>query len=161
MYHATWGLRLMTTAISNSIERTIQLKSARERVWQAITSESEFSQWFGVKILEGRFQAGERVKARSTHPGYEHIEFYITVEKVERPRLFSWHWIPGATQPPDEPTTLVEFVLEEVNGGTRVTIRESGFDRLSLAYRASAYKDNYGGWEHQAKSLTNYLAKNS
>ena len=101
------------------------------------------------------------MKARSTHPGYEHIEFYITIEKMDAPRLFSWRWIPGATQPPNEPTTLVEFTLEELHSGTRLTITESGFDRLSLSYRAAAYKDNTGGWEYQAKSLTNYLAQNS
>ncbi len=149
----------MTTAVSDRIVQAIDLKSPRERVWKAITTEAEFEQWFGVKFLEGRFQPGARMKARSTHPGYEHIEFYITIERMDAPSLFSWRWIPGATQPPNEPTTLVEFALEETIGGTRVTITESGFDRLSLSYRAAAYKDNTGGWEHQAKSLRKYLAQ--
>jgi len=150
----------MAVDISDKIERTTELKASRERVWKAITTEIEFEQWFGIKILEGSFRPGTRVKARSTHPGYEHIEFYITIEKMEAPRLFSWRWIPGATQPPNEPTTLVEFLLEEVGTGTRVTIIESGFDSLSLSYRAAAYKDNTGGWEYQAKSLTNYVSQN-
>lgn len=146
--------------VSGAIVRTIELKASRERVWKAITTESEFEQWFGIKVLDGEFKPGTRVKVRSTHPGYEHIEFYITIEKMEVPHLFSWRWIPGATQPQDEPTTLVEFRLQEVGEGTRVTITESGFDRLSLAYRAAAYKDNTGGWEYQAKSLTNYVSQN-
>ncbi len=150
----------MTTAISDKIERTVELKSPRERVWKAITTEVEFEQWFGVKFMEGRFQPGARMKARSTQPGYEHIEFSMTIEQMDAPRLFSWRWIPGATQPANEPTTLVEFSLEEMKSGTRVTITESGFDRLSLSYRAAAYKDNTGGWEYQAKSLTNYVEKN-
>ena len=150
----------MASEISDRIERTAELKASRKRVWKAITTEAEFEQWFGIKVLEGRFQPGSRVKARSTHPGYEHIEFYLTIEKMDAPRLFSWRWIPGATQPPNEPTTLVEFLLEEVGTGTRVTIIESGFDRLSLSYRAGAYKDNTGGWEYQAKSLTNYVSQN-
>lgn len=146
--------------VSGAIVRTIELKASRERVWKAITTESEFEQWFGIKVLDGEFKPGTRVKARSTHPGYEHIEFYITIETVDPPNLFSWRWIPGAKQPPNEPTTLVEFRLEEAGNGTRVTITESGFDRLSLAYRAAAYKDNTGGWEYQAKSLTNHVAQN-
>ena len=146
--------------ISDTIVRTAKLRASRERVWKAITTESEFEQWFGIKVLEGEFKPGTRVKARSTHSGYEHIEFYITIEKMDAPHLFSWRWIPGASQPPNEPTTLVEFRLDETVEGTRVTITESGFDRLSLAYRAAAYKDNTGGWEYQAKSLTNYVAQN-
>jgi uncharacterized protein YndB with AHSA1/START domain len=150
----------MTTAISDRIERKIELKAPRERVWKAITTETEFAQWFGVKFLEGKFQPGARAKARATHRG-RHIEFYLTVEKMEPPRYFSWRWIPGAKQPANEPPTLVEFVLEETQDGTSVTITESGFDRLSLEYRAAAFKDNTDGWEHQAKSLANYLAQNS
>jgi uncharacterized protein YndB with AHSA1/START domain len=150
----------MATAISDRIERQIELKAPRERVWKAITTDTEFSKWFGVKFLEGTFKPGIRVKAATSHKG-QTIEFYITIEKMEAPRYFSWRWIPGAQQPANEPPTLVEFVLEETKNGTSVTITESGFDRLSLAYRAQAFKDNTGGWEHQAKSLANYLAQNS
>jgi len=52
----------------------------------------------------------------------------------------------------------VEFRLEEREGGTLLQVTESGFDRLSLAYREKAYKDNTGGWEHQAQSIQRYLA---
>jgi uncharacterized protein YndB with AHSA1/START domain len=81
-----------------------------------------------------------------------------TVQKIEPPRLFSWRWIPGADQPEGESTTLVEFRLEETeDGGTLLTITESGFDRLSLSYRAKAFQDNTRGWDGQAKSIQNYL----
>jgi uncharacterized protein YndB with AHSA1/START domain len=150
----------MVTAISDRIERKIEVNASRERVWKAITTDAQFSQWFGVKFLEGTFKPGVRVKAATSHKGQQ-IEFYISVDKMEPPRYFSWKWIPGAQQPQNESPTLVEFVLEETAGGTSVTITESGFDRLSLAYRAQALKDNTGGWEHQAKSLANYLAQNS
>jgi uncharacterized protein YndB with AHSA1/START domain len=151
----------MATAISDRIERKIELNATRERVWKAITTEAEFARWFGIKVLEGSFRPGAKVRASSTHRGYEHVVFYFHIEKMEAPRLFSWRWIPGAKQPANEPTTLVEFALEETNDGASVTITETGFDRLSLEYRAAAFKDNTGGWEHQAKSLANYLAQNS
>jgi len=80
------------------------------------------------------------------------------VERVEAPSFFSWRWIPGAEQPPEEATTLVEFRLEESDGGTLFSVTETGFDRLSLEYRAKAYKDNTGGWEYQTKSIQRHLA---
>jgi uncharacterized protein YndB with AHSA1/START domain len=150
----------MKAEVSDKIVRTVELKAPRARVWRALTTEAEFAQWFGVKFLEGKLRPGDRVKAVSTHPGYEGVEFYFNVEKVESPRYFSWRWIPGAPEPANEPMTLVEFVLEETEDGTRVTITESGFDRLSLAYRSKAFEDNSSGWEFQANSLANYLAQN-
>ena len=150
----------MSPAVSDKIVRSIELKAPRQRVWRAITTEAEFAAWFGVKFLAGKFRPGERVKVASTHKGYEGIEFYLDVDRVEPPRLFSWRWVPGAEQPENEPSTLVEFVLEETQDGTRVTITESGFDRLSLAYRAKAFEDNSRGWEFQANSLANYVAQN-
>ena len=51
----------------------------------------------------------------------------------------------------------MEFRLEEVEkGGTRVTVTESGFDRLSLARRAKAFADNEKGWEIQMAALQEY-----
>jgi uncharacterized protein YndB with AHSA1/START domain len=151
----------MAIAISDRIVRSIELKATPARVWRAITTEAEFAQWFGIRFLEGALRPGARVKAVSTHKGHEGIEFSFEVEKMEPPRLFSWRWIPGGAQPGNEPATLVEFVLEETKVGTRVTITESGFDRLSVDYRAKAFEENSGGWDIQAKSLTNYLAQNA
>jgi uncharacterized protein YndB with AHSA1/START domain len=144
--------------ISDRIEKQIQLNAPRERVWRALTNEQEFGKWFGVEVLEGAFAVGQRVKLRSTHAGYEHRQFYVTVVSMEPPSFFSWRWIPGAEQPPDEASTLVEFRLEESGGGTLFTVTETGFDRLSLEYRAKAYEDNTGGWEYQTKSIQRYLA---
>ena len=57
-----------------------------------------------------------------------------------------------------EPTTLVEFTLDEAEGGTALTIVESGFDRIPLARRAEAFRMNHQGWEGQAKNLASYVA---
>lgn len=141
------------------IEKKVHLNAPRQRVWNAITTEKEFGQWFGVEFIEGGFAAGRRAKLRSTHKQHEHIEFYVTVEKVEPPSYFSWRWIPGAKQPEGESSTLVEFRLDDApSGGTLLTISESGFDRLSLAYRAQAFQDNSRGWDEQAKSIQKYLS---
>ena len=56
-----------------------------------------------------------------------------------------------------EPTTLVEFRLQEVTGGTAITIVESGFDRIPLARRAEAYRMNNAGWAGQSKKLARYV----
>jgi uncharacterized protein YndB with AHSA1/START domain len=56
-----------------------------------------------------------------------------------------------------EPTTLVEFRLAEVPGGTQLTVVESGFDRIPAARRAEAFRMNENGWSQQIKNIERYL----
>ena len=57
-----------------------------------------------------------------------------------------------------EPMTLVVFQLEEVPGGTKLTITESGFDQIPLERRAKAFAANDVGWTAQTKLIERYLA---
>lgn len=57
-----------------------------------------------------------------------------------------------------EPTTLVEFTLDESDGSTVLTIVESGFDRIPLARRAEAFRMNEGGWTAQAANIECHVA---
>ena len=57
-----------------------------------------------------------------------------------------------------EPTTLVEFTLEPKDGGTQLTIVESGFDAIPIERRSDAFEANDEGWEAQAKMIAKYLA---
>jgi len=151
----------MTAATDlSTIERSILIAAPRARVWQAITDVKEFSAWFRVKA-EGEFAPGARVRMTSTDPSYPGIVFYVTVADVIDQERFSWSWHPGADQPPegsDEPTTLVTFRLTDEPHGTRVTVVETGFDRIALARRAKQFEENTKGWEFQLAALTGYLA---
>ena len=57
-----------------------------------------------------------------------------------------------------EPTTLVEFRLDEEGGETILTVVESGFDRLPASRRAEAFRMNDGGWTSQLKRIEKYVA---
>jgi hypothetical protein len=54
--------------------------------------------------------------------------------------------------------TVVTFELEQVPGGTMVTIIESGFDGIPLARRVDAFEANEEGWLAQSKLLEKYVA---
>jgi uncharacterized protein YndB with AHSA1/START domain len=146
---------------TDRIEKSVVLRAPRSRVWRALASPEEFGAWFGAK-LQGRFAPGARVHGPITYPGYEHVTMEITVERVEPERLFSFRWHPDAIDPgvdySGEPTTLVEFRLEEVEGGTRLTVVESGFDRIPLDRREKAFKDNEGGWAEQMKNIERHVS---
>src|SRR5580658_9820279 len=127
----------MTASALSTVERSTLVRAPRSRVWQALTSIQEFSKWFCVKDAEGEFTPGARMRMVSTHECGKGQEFFVDVVSMEAPEKFSWRWCPGSKQPGEEtssePMTMVEFHLEEVEGGTLVTVRETGFDKLSLA----------------------------
>ena len=147
---------------TDRIEKRVVLRAPRSRVWRAIANAKEFGTWFGVQ-LDGDFAAGATVRGRLTIKGYEHLTLEMEVGRIEPEGYFSYRWHPYAIDPKvdysSEPTTLVEFRLDEIaGGGTAVTIVESGFDKIPLARRAEAYRMNDQGWAGQAKKLAQYVA---
>ena len=152
----------MSTKNTDRIEEKILLRVPRERVWRALTDAGEFGAWFGVK-LAGAFAPGAAVKGKITEKGYEGMQFEIVVERIEPQRHFSWRWHPYAADPDvdysAEPPTLVVCELEEIGGGTVLTLVESGFDKLPAARREEAYRMHEEGWAGQMKSIERYLAK--
>jgi len=144
------------------IEKPIFLRAPRARCWRALTDVQEFCKWFGVKI-DGVFEPGARLRMVATQPGYEGMTVDFVIQQMEPERLFSWRWHPGApdaaTDYSKEPTTLVEFHLEDAEGGTLLTVRETGFDEISLARRARVYKQNNDGWAEQLESIHRYVGE--
>lgn len=145
---------------TDRIEKRFEVAAKRSRVWRAISDAAEFGAWFGV-ILDRPFAPGATVRGRLTFPGYEHVTLEILVERVEPEGYFSYRWHPYAIDPKvdysAEPTTLVEFRLEETAAGTAITITESGFDRLPSSRRAEAFRMNEAGWNGQGRKLATYV----
>ena len=168
---------------SDKIEKQITLRAPVSRVWRAIANAEEFGRWFGVtfsgpfvvgKTINGSFEMNfseegliQAQKALGVTPSKVKIpekgvaNVFGTVEAIEPERLFSFRWIPyGIDAEADlknEPTTLVEFRLEEIPEGTRLTIVESGFDRVPDHRRLRAFRMNERGWDAQAESLRKYV----
>jgi uncharacterized protein YndB with AHSA1/START domain len=146
---------------TDRIEKHFEVSAKRSRVWRAISSSAEFGTWFRME-LDRPFTPGATVFGRLTIPGYEHVTLEIQIEKVEPEGYFSYRWHPYAMDPAidytAEPTTLVEFRLEETVVGTAITITESGFDRLPASRRAEAFRMNEAGWAGQSKRLASYVS---
>jgi len=160
---------------TDKIEKKILLRAPRARVWRAISDSTEFGTWFGLK-LNGPFRTGAVMNGVLTpsmvipsvgesQKPYEGMKFDFTIERIEPQRLFSFRWHPGAADPnmdySSEPTTLVEFLLEDAPGGVMLTVTESGFDKIPLARRAQAFKSNDGGWSEMVKVIEAYVGNAS
>jgi uncharacterized protein YndB with AHSA1/START domain len=157
---------------SDRLEKEVLLKAPLQRVWRAVSDADEFGQWFGVRF-DGPFVAGTSItgvitpttvdadvaEAQRPYAGQADTWQIIAVEPQRR-LAFRWHpyGVEDDVDVSGEPTTLVEFTLEETAGGVLLRIVESGFDALPAARRASAFEGNSEGWAAQTNLVRKYLA---
>jgi uncharacterized protein YndB with AHSA1/START domain len=146
---------------TDRIERKVVIKAPRSRVWRALTDAEEFGDWFGVSLEGKTFAAGARTQAQITIPGYTHVLFDVVIERLEPEQLMSWRWHPYAVDPKvdysKEQRTLVTFELKEVDGGTLLSVIESGFDQVPPARRMEAFRMNSGGWDEQVGNIRKHV----
>jgi len=148
---------------TDRIERKVLIKATRARVWRAVSDAAEFGSWFGVDFKGKTFVAGKSVQGKITYPGYEHLTMEVLIDQVVPERLLSWRWHPAAIDPAvdysHEPTTLVVFELEEVDGGIMLSVVESGLDKIPLERRATVLRLNNSGWDAQMENVKKHVAK--
>src|SRR5262245_49097070 len=91
-----------------------------EVVWEVVTEPEHVSEWFSAGGCEASPGTAGTIAAHE-----------IRIEAVGPPRRFSFSW----------ESLLVEFTLTEEDGGTRLSLVESGFEGRG-GYRA----EHEGGW---------------
>lgn len=149
---------------ADRIEKSVELRAPVSRVWRALTDHNEFGIWFRVH-LDTPFQVGEESHGQILYPGYEHLIWRAVIQQIDPEQFFAFTWHPYAVDPnrdySEETPTLVEFRLEPMAAGTRITVTESGFTDLPDDRRQEAFQRNEGGWSQQLKNLEEYLAKSA
>ena len=135
------------------IERTVEVAHPPQKVWAALTTAEGLAAWFGNEATID-LRPGGAARMRWTEEGFT---AQMRVERVEEPRVFGFTWgIYGL--PEDDPRrTYVEFTLEPVGVGTRLTVVESGFAQLPEDAYRKAYDGNAEGWAKELGELAAYL----
>jgi uncharacterized protein YndB with AHSA1/START domain len=135
------------------VERSIWINAPRERVWRAVTETEEIKQWWGNDDWEiTALEVGATVKF-----GDPDDLLLATVAVVDRPREFSIQWPP---QPQYHSIAMVTtYRLEEENGGTRVTVTETGFEALPDDIRQKRFDSTAQGYETVLADLKVYVER--
>jgi uncharacterized protein YndB with AHSA1/START domain len=143
------------------VEKTLDLRAPRTRVWRALSNTRDFGSWFGLGEpldLEGTFEPGGRIMVRWA--GRKDLELFCTVVTVEPERLLAFRWVPYEIGEGEDqarhPTTLIEMRLSDTATGTRLTISESGFAALP-ADKQYKRDQNGMGWAIQLQSIAQHL----
>jgi len=149
--------------VLDRIERKILLNASRKKVWDALTNAEQFGKWFGVALEGKTFVEGQIIEAPITYPGYEHVVWKASIEKILPQTLFAFRWHPFAVDKNvdygKETPTLVEFTIEDRAPGILLRVVESGFNAVPEARRQKAFKMNSRGWDEQMGNIENYLKK--
>lgn len=138
--------------IPDTIERTADLPHPVERVWAALTDPAVFGTWF-AQSASWELRVGAPMvfswDEHGTAPG-----IIVAIEPMTR---FAFRW--GSDDRPLEPgeSTLVEWILApNGDGGTTLTVIESGFSTLYNG--PEQIIDNTQGWREQFDNIARYLA---
>ena len=143
-----------------TVRRTITIDAPVSKVWSAITEPARISQWFGRAALTAH---GVGATGTLTWDGRDPIPF--RVEAMDEPRLVSYRWnnddalgtSPDAVD--DEHSTVFTFTLEEIGGGTQLTVVETGFDNTSDP--VANLNDHRTGWDGELDKLVILLESGS
>jgi uncharacterized protein YndB with AHSA1/START domain len=107
-----------------AVERSIWIDAPRTRVWQAITDPKQLQQWFSPTTpwLLTALEVGGRMYVYNVET---ETEMYIQViELLDPPHQLITH---SVATPPEIPHGTT-WRLDEENGGTRLTITNSGYE---------------------------------
>lgn len=127
-----------------AIERSIWIDAPRERVWQAVTDPAQIAQWFapGTSFTK-------KGNIISIHMGEMDIEVAM-VDFIDPPRQVTTRQLP-------DKVIATTYTLEEENGGTRITVTESGLETLTEEARKQHLDQKRKGWELALENLKAFI----
>ena len=133
------------------ITRSIDIKAPVSKVWAALTEPDLIAQWFGDTT---EFHAS--IGAFGAFGWKDYGEFRVLVEHVDRPKTLVYRWARDVdVDPVPGNSTVVRFDLAEIDGGTRLTVLETGFEELRDPQ--AAHNDNVEGWRTELGELVEFL----
>ncbi len=115
------------------VERDTLVEASPEEVWEALTDEDRLEEWLAPDVELDPVEGGEI----AVRDGDE--ERAGTVETVEEGERFAFTW-----SRPGEGESFVEFTIEALPGGSRVTVVETPIGPTARAA---------GGWHTRLARL--------
>jgi uncharacterized protein YndB with AHSA1/START domain len=133
-----------TVAMMASVRREVVLPVAPEELWPALTEPDRLAEWFAPEVeIDARPGGGAVFR-------WEDGTRRAVVEEVDAPHRLSFRWAELDSDGGAAPSR-VEFSLEEVEGGTRLRVVETGLSETLAA--TVAVLGAAGGWGRALRGL--------
>ncbi len=136
-----------------SVERNIWIAAPPTRVWQAITDPKQLGKWWPPDEWSiSTLQIGGKVQF-----GPDDEAAYATIEALDPPNQWMLRWEANPKFPVTSMTT--RFVLATENGGTSLTVTESGFESLPDEVRQTRVDETGKGYTMVLNDLKAFLER--
>jgi len=141
--------------MSNStLIKTFVFAASRETVWSFLTEKDKLAQWFHPATSD--FVEGEDYAlVREDDDGTQVKQCWGTVLKMDKPDSLVYSFTIG---PLNGALTTVTWTLEEIEGGTKLTLQHDGIEEAAgeAAIRLLLALDK--GWDKHADQLRDSIA---
>jgi uncharacterized protein YndB with AHSA1/START domain len=117
------------------VERETLVEASPEEVWEALTDEDRLEEWLAPEVELDPYEGGE-IAVRDGDD-----QRSGTVETVEENERFAFTW-----SRPGEGESFVEFTIEALPGGSRVTVVETPTHSAATNTAAGPTAMAIGGW---------------
>ena len=117
------------------VERETMVEASPEEVWEALTDEDRLEEWMAPEVELDPVEGGE-IAVRDGED-----ERNGTVETVEENERFAFTW-----SRPGEGESFVEFTIEALPGGSRVTVVETPTHSAATNTGAGPTAVAFGDW---------------
>jgi uncharacterized protein YndB with AHSA1/START domain len=132
-----------------AVERSIWIAVPCERVWRAITDPAQLEQWYAAGCPWDIPALAVGAKVRFHNSASEVLQ--ATIAARVPPRRFALRWEPEPAYPQAVPVTT--FLLDEEEGGTRVTVAETGDEALPENVRQARVDQTAQGYAWMMEAL--------
>ena len=136
-----------------AVERSIWINTTLEKAWRAVTEPEQLTRWYATNYAWEipALAVGATIKFHNSDTEV----LLATIEALDPLHQFTLRW----QSDPQYPTVslVTTFMLEGEDGGTRVTISESGYETVPENERQQWLDNTGGGYTMSMENLKAYL----
>ena len=148
------GARAVADVTAGMLLASVEINAPPERVFRALTS-ADIAKWWGspdlYRVTEwtGDLKVGGYWRSVGVDRDGKPFEVSGEFVEIDPPKKLVQTWAPKWV---DGATTKVTYLLDEIEGGTRITVRHEGFGAA-----AGACEGHAAGWERVFTWLATWL----
>lgn len=131
-----------------TLQKSIYLKAPREMVWDYLTQPQHLAKWFHAPKVP--LTAGADYTCYGKESGDAVI--WGTVQRADPPDLLEYTF---TVSPMGEAVSTVRWTLEDVPGGTRLSLSHTGLPQAAEAFDLTLALDE--GWDKHLQHMRDHL----
>ncbi len=137
-----------------ALERSIWIKATPARVWQAIVDPAQFQAWFSPATPWVLSELAVGGRLYTIDPETKAEQYISIIELLDPPTQLVLRHLPHAYLETEKRT---DYTLTEENGGTRLTILYSGYERDAAETRGTGMEQSTFGYGMMFQNIKAYV----